>query len=102
MMVILIKLQHLREAATSGFDSLRATCETVKTVIDSQYPVTCIPCGADACQLQCLLQHQFSQELLPDEFRLMQAYPPPNCGRWQSPTQVCISYTCGFSVGIGG
>jgi len=44
-MVILIKLQHLREAATYGFDSLRAT---VKTVIDSQYPVTCIPCVADA------------------------------------------------------
>ena len=81
MMVILIKLQHLREAATSGFDSLRAS----QNCDDSQYPVTCIPCVADACQLQCLLQHQFSQELLPDEFRLMQAYPPPNCGRWQLP-----------------
>jgi len=29
MMVILIKLQHLREAATSGFDSLLATVKTV-------------------------------------------------------------------------
>ena len=62
------KLQHLRKAATSGFDSLHAMCETVQTAIDSQYPV--IPCVADVCQLQCLPQHKFSQELLPDEFRL--------------------------------
>ena len=84
-MVILIKL-HLREAATSGFDSLRATCETVKTAIDSQYPVTCIPCASDACQLAVPIPAPI---LLPDEFRLMQAYPPPNCGRWQLPIQVC-------------
>ena len=43
-------------------------CETVQTAIDSQYPV--IPYVADVRQLQCLSQHQFSQELLPDEFRL--------------------------------
>jgi len=80
-MVILIKLQHLREAASSGFDSLHATCETVKTVIDSQYPVTCIPCVADACQLQCLPQHQFSFQMSLDSRKLipLQTVGDGNC-----------------------